>query len=300
MSLPPLPKNLGGAFDLSSFRTPAVEIKPEHLGFVVNSQNLVDEVLPASHEAVVILICWSPRSMQAQTLLPLLSAIAREHYTPDGEPTWIFGSVNVDTEPAVAKALQVQSVPLAVAIIQEQLVPLFESIPPADQVRKVIDKVLALAVERGVGAVTPSENESEPPLEAEEELAMTALEKGDFVAARAAYKSWLNRQPANAMAKIGLAQVELLIRIDGLDPVAIKAAADEAPTNIELQIKAADIEVAQGEIGKAFSRLISAVKIISVDEKKFAREHLVELFALVPQDDPLLLQARKELASALF
>jgi len=303
MSMPPLPKglgNLGGAFDLGSLRQPAVSINPDDLGYVVTQDNLVAELLPASHDAVAILLCWSPRSTQAQSLIPMMRQFNRDDETADGQPTWIFGTVNVDAEPAVAKALQVQSVPLAIAIIQEQLVPLFESIPAAEQVRAVINKVIELAAQKGIGsAVAPTEL-SEPAIEPEEELAMVALESGDFVTAKSAYKAWINRSPGNQMAKLGLAQVELLMRVDGLDLAKTCADADTALADLDLQIKAADCEMAQGDFEKASQRLISAVKISQGDDKKRVRDHLLVLFELVDSNDPALPKARQQLASALF
>jgi len=303
MSMPPLPKglgNLGGAFDLGSLRQPAVAIDPDDLGYVVTQENLISELLPASHDAVAILLCWSPRSAQAQSLIPMMRQFNRDDETADGEPTWIFGTVNVDAEPAVAKALQVQSVPLAIAIIQEQLVPLFESIPAAEQVRAVINKVIELAAQKGIGSALPPTESREPAIEPEEEVAMAALESADFDAAKSAYQAWIQRSPGNQMAKLGLAQVELLMRIDGLDLAKACADADAAPADLDLQIKAADCEIAQGDFEKASSRLISAIKSSYGDERKRVRDHLLVLFELVDSNDPSLPKARQQLASALF
>ena len=303
MSMPPLPKglgNLGGAFDLGSLRQPAVSIDPDDLGYVVTQENLIAELLPASHDAVAILLCWSPRSAQAQSLIPMLRQFNRDDETPDGEPTWIFGTVNVDAQPAVAKALQVQSVPLAIAIIQEQLVPLFESIPEAEQVRAVINKVIELAAQKGVGSAAAPEASTEPAIEPEEQLAMSALESGDFFAAQAAYKAWINRAPANQMAKLGLAQVDLLIRIDGLDLLQTSSDADAHPSDLDLQIRAADCEIAQGDFIRASNRLIVAIKGSQGDDRKRLRDHLLVLFELVDSNDPSLPKARQKLASALF
>lgn len=303
MSMPPLPKglgNLGGAFDLGSLRQPAVAIDPDDLGYVVTQENLISELLPASHDAVAILLCWSPRSAQAQSLIPMMRQFNRDDETADGEPTWIFGTVNVDAEPAVAKALQVQSVPLAIAIIQEQLVPLFESIPAAEQVRAVINKVIELAAQKGIGSALPPTESREPAIEPEEEVAMAALESADFDAAKSAYQAWIQRSPGNQMAKLGLAQVELLMRIDGLDLAKACADADAAPADLDLQIKAADCEIAQGDFEKASSRLISAIKRSYGDERKRVRDHLLVLFELVDSNDPSLPKARQQLASALF
>jgi putative thioredoxin len=196
---------------------------------------------------------------------------------------------------------------LAIAIIQEQLVPLFETVPTDAQLRTVIDKVLALAAERGVGVAPGERGDIEgsalPPeeqLEPEELKALTALEARDFLGAKAAYQEWLNRAPGQTLAQLGLAQVELLIRIDGLDIDQILKEAAEAPENVELQIQAADCEMAQGNSAGAFDRLISIIKITTADDRKKAQGHLVGLFLLVDPADPLLKVARQKLASALF
>jgi len=303
MSLPPSAKglgNFGGAFDLGTLRQPAVTIDPADLGYVVTQNNLVSELLPASNEAVAIILCWSPRSTQAQSLLPMMRQFNRDDATATGEPTWIFGSVNVDAEPAVAKALQVQSVPLAIAIIQEQLVPLFESVPPADQVRAVINKVLELAAQKGVGAAPAAPADPVDVIEPEEEAAMAALQAGDYLGAKRSYEEWLKRSPNNDFAKLGLAQVELFIRIDGVDPVDAAKQADAHPDDLAMQIMAADCEIAQGDFEGATSRLISAVRNSAGDDRKRVRDHLLILFTLIEPDDPRLAKARQQLASALF
>jgi len=106
--------------------------------------------------------------------------------------------------------------------------------------------------------------------------------------------------PGNNLAQLGLAQVTLLARIEGLDPAIVLPAAAADPSNAQLATQAADIEVAQGNYEAAFTRLIGAVKLTLGDERKLAREHLVSLFALVDPADPLLAKARQQLASALF
>jgi len=304
--------NMGGAFDLSSLRKPTLTINPEHLGYVVTQENLISELLPASHEAIVIILCWSARSAQAQSLISMIYQFNLDDYTVDGVPTWIFASVDVDAEPAVAKAMQVKSIPLAIAIIQEQLVPLFESIPAAEQVRAVIDKVIELGAQKGVGGSSaPSarterlsdattQESGEPVLEPEETLAMAALERGDLAAAQRAYELWIERSPANTLAKLGLVQVELMIRIEGLDLVEVLAQADATPEDLTLQIRAADCEIAQGNFDEAADRLIAAVKLNQGDDRKRARDHLLLIFSMVEVDDPRLPKARQRLASALF
>jgi len=102
------------------------------------------------------------------------------------------------------------------------------------------------------------------------------------------------------LAKLGLAQTELILRVKDLDPKEVMTLAGANPNEISIQLKAADVEIASGLNKSAFDRLIQLVKISQGDEKKIVREHLLTLFALVDPSDPDLISARRELASALY
>jgi putative thioredoxin len=305
MSNPQLPKNFARAVDLSTLGKPAAAAP--QAGVVLTEANLVNELLPLTHQIVAIVICWSPRSPESVKLVELLGGLQKEDVLDDGRPRWILGTVNVDAEAALASALQVKAVPFALAIIQEQMVPLFETIPTPDQVKLVIQKVLTLAAERGVGEA-PAPTESEAPVEEapepEELEAIAAIESGNFAAAVSAYKKWIARAPQEQMAKLGLAQAELLQRIDGVDLAQAIADADRDATNISAQLLGADASVAMGDYSAAFERLIRTVKQSVGDDKKVVRDHLLGLFNLVDVNDPelgpVIIKARQQLASALF
>jgi putative thioredoxin len=205
-----------------------------------------------------------------------------------------LGHVDIDAQPQVAKALQTQKIPYAVALINEQIVPLFEQPYPEAQIRLVLDKVLALAAEQGVGDA-PVEI-----IEPEEEEAVAALEGGDFATAEIAYKKLLARKPADSFAKLGLAQTQLLIRTDGLALDAVIKEATDNPQDLSLQLRAADMEIVNGGVEAAFTRLLDVVKGNVGDERNQAKEHLLSLFALVDPADPRLTAARSALANALF
>ena len=283
--------NFGNAFDLSTLKKPTGEaVIPTH-GKTVTQENLVSDFVAKSKELVVILLAWSARSAQAKEILETLGKLE----TAD-KNAWLLGVVDVDTQPQVAQALQIKSVPVAIAIIGEQLLPLFESVPPADQVRLVINKLLELAAQKGVGSAP--EGPTEIPMEAEEQAAYAAMEKGDYKAAKLSYEAWLKRKPNEQVAVVGLAQVNLMLRIDGLDPVLTlkNAKADDVTS----QMMCADIEIATGNYEAAFERLLNAVRGMAGDDRDRAKAHLITLFNLVDPTDPRLVKARGQLASALF
>jgi putative thioredoxin len=127
-----------------------------------------------------------------------------------------------------------------------------------------------------------------------------ALVSGDLDEAERAYKKILGESPNDLGAMAGLAQVDLLRRVEGVDPGAALAAAAAAPDDIAAQSLAADVEVATGQAEQAYKRLVDLVRRTSGDERDKARAHLLSLFAVAAPDDPVVMSARRALANALF
>ena len=291
-----LPRNFGRAFDLSTLKQPATPPSTSSAALEVTPTNVMSDFVAHSKTEPVVLLAWSSRMPESKTVLTHLDELAA------ADKSWRLGSVNLDKYPELAQALQVQAIPFALALIQEQGVPLFDAPHPKEQIRLVINKVLELAAQKGMTVKDASGTPlpSEPKMEPEEEEAVSALEKGDYSSAAVAYKKWLARRPGETLAQIGLAQCELMMRINNLDPKKVLAEAASEHINLSLQIQAADIEVATGAYENAFNRLIKCVKTMDADEKKKAKEHLLVLFTLVDPTDPILIKARSALASALF
>lgn len=286
MSLPP---NFGQAFDLSSLTKPKVDPTTPLPGIEVSVENLSSDILPLSLVRPVIVLMWSPRSKESVDMVNVLGKLEIDY-----KEAFALARVDIEAHPQVAQAFQTKSIPYAVAIIAEQMVPLFEQAYPEAQVRMVMDKVLTLASEQGIGQA-PVEQ-----MEAEEIEAMEALEAGSYVAAEEAYKKWLSRKPSENLAKLGLAQTQLLIRTEGLDLEVVIDESTKNPGDISLQLKAADVEIVNGGVEAAFTRLLHAVRATTGDDRAKVKDHLLKLFALVDPNDPRLVSARKELASALF
>jgi putative thioredoxin len=283
------PPNFAQAIDLSSLGKPKSVPTGPTPGIAVTAENLTTEFLPLSKTRAIIFFCWSARSAESVEMLTVMGQLEASY-----KGSWSLGHVDIDAQPQVAKALQTQKIPYAVALINEQIVPLFEQPYPEAQIRLVLDKVLALAAEQGVGDA-PVEI-----IEPEEEEAVTALEAGDFAIAEVAYKKLLARKPADSFAKLGLAQTQLLIRTDGLVLDAVIKEATNNPQDLSLQLRAADMEIVNGGVEAAFTRLLDVVKGSTGDERNKAKEHLLSLFALVDPADPRLTAARSALANALF
>lgn len=284
-----LPPNFGRAVDLSSLGKPKPEAAGPMPGIEITPENLTNEFLALSKTKPVVLICWSPRSPESQEVVAILGKLALAD-----QGSWVLGRVDVDAQQQVAQALQTRAVPFAVAIINEQMVPLFEQPYPEAQIRMVIEKVLALAAEQGVGGA-PAEK-----IEPEEEEAIAALDAGDYAKAEAAYKKLLARKPNDNFAILGLAQTQLMARTDGIDGAKVMQDASAQPDDIAIQMQCADIEIVSGYLEPAFARLLRLIPLFDGAEKKLVKDRLIELFALVDPADPRVIKARAALANALF
>ena len=75
---------------------------------------------------------------------------------------------------------------------------------------------------------------------------------------------------------MALSQVNLMIRIEGLDPVlTLQNAKDDDLTS---QLMCADIQIASGDYQGAFDRLLKVIKAKSGAERDQAKSHLISLF----------------------
>lgn len=216
----------------------------------------------------------------------------------------VLGVADVDAQPGIAQAFQVNAVPAMLAIVGGRPLPLFQGSPEDDQLRGVFTQVLQIAAEAGVGRGPDASGgpapEPEPqPLPPLHQEAYDAIERGDYAAAIAAYDKALKENPKDADARAGRAQVGLLQRTENADPRAVLTAAVERPQDVEAQLAAADVEILSAQIEAAFSRLLDLIRSLPAAERDPVRVRLIELFEIVGGTDPRVIQARKDLASAL-
>jgi putative thioredoxin len=290
---PSLPANFGRAFDLSSLTKPKVTASAATPTNEATVENFLTDFVQVSKEKPVILLAYTDRAPQTIELRDLLAKLSEA----DGQ-TWKFGGVNVETQPQLVQALRIQTLPAAFAFISEQVLPLPEIPAQEDQIRILLGQIFKIAAERGLQVEVPEV--PEPRMEPEEIAALSAMEKGDYSGAAMAFRNWLQRNPSEPMAKLGLAQCELALRIAGLDFERTIQDADKKPDSLPEQLMAADVEIASGRHKSGFQRLLRCVASFKGDEKLKAKDHLLLLFQLVDPSDPELIKARQALASALF
>ncbi|MEN9741575.1 MAG: hypothetical protein RIR66_531 [Actinomycetota bacterium] len=303
-------RNLQGAVDLGALaaareaQSKAAQVEATKQANPIAAQVIIDVTTPEFENLVikqsatvpVVIDLWATWCGPCKQLSPVLEQLALEY---NGK--FVLAKIDVDAEPQISAAFQVQSIPTVFVAIGGQVAPLFQGAQPYPQVKQVIDAVLEQAKQLGVSGnvagdqaeVTEAPVISDPRFDAAE----MALEQGNWDGAIAAYQLVLASTPNDAIAKIGLLNVQLLKRMDGVD---FETAMNTSASDLESQLTAADAQFLMNDFAGAFNRLIELVKATAGKEREQVRDRLVELFEIAGPTDPAVVRGRTALANALF
>jgi len=276
-------------------------------GTIEVTEDSLQELAQRSLQAPVFLVFVSASSPASEDLAARLARVTAE----EGGLISV-GVCDVDAQPAIAQALQVNAVPTVIALLGGRPAPVFQGSADDEQLRGVVRQITEVAREAGVaGAEAGVEGEAaapepeEPPLPPLHQAAYDAIERDDLDGAVAAYEQAIKENPRDFEAKAGLAQVRLMSRVSTADPAAVRAAAAASGggtdrASVDAQLAVADLDVLGGAVEDAFARLLDVVRATTGDERDAARERLVELFDIVGGEDPRVVAARRSLAAALY
>ncbi|CEA08546.1 Thioredoxin-1 [Arthrobacter saudimassiliensis] len=305
--------NLRGAVDLSALKARASAPAPSPGGSAeagagasawtaeVNEQTF-PQVIQVSSQVPVLIDLYSADLEASRQVSQALAGI-----TASLGGRVLLARVDVNAYPQIAQAFQAVAVPTVAAVLKGQPVPLFEGPVPEDQIRGVIDELLrvaeangvtgSLGADAGTGAADEAEEPPLPPLHQE---AYDAIVAGNYQGAAEAYRKALAEQPADAEARAGLAQVELMGRLQGVDAQQLRDNAAQNPDDVDAQLAVADLDVSGGHVDDAFNRLVRLVARTAGEDRERTRLRLLDLFEVVGTADPRVTKARSALARALF
>ncbi|MEU5901243.1 MULTISPECIES: tetratricopeptide repeat protein [Streptomyces] len=282
-------------------------ISPASLVIEVDEAGFERDVLQRSTEVPVVIDFWAEWCEPCKQLGPLLERLAQEY-----NGRFLLAKIDVDANQMLMQQFGVQGIPAVFAVVAGQALPLFQGAAPEAQIRQTLDQLIQVGEERfgltglvvdadAQGGQAPAAPEVPAgPHDALLEAAVQALDAGDLNGAVQAYKNVLSDDPANTEAKLGLAQAELLHRVQGLDAQAVRKDAADRPADVQAQIAAADLDLVGGHVEDAFGRLIDTVRRTAGDDRDAARVRLLELFEVVGGEDPRVTSARTALARVLF
>ena len=269
-------------------------------------------LLELSQTVPFILDMWAPWCGPCRQLGPNLEKAVKK---AGGRVA--LAKVNIDENPAIGQAFQVQSIPAVFLLMNGQRAPLFNGALPASTVQEVVSKVIELAEKEGVTGRVQTDGAGEagaadgagaagatapdaPPAVAEEiETALKLQAKGEYDQAIETLENYLKANPGES-SKVEplLAKIRLQARSAEAEPTG-EPAGQGASGEIAAQLEAADAQMNAGDAAGAMSRLLGVVAEASGEDRDAARARLVEYFAILG-DDPLVPAMRSKLATLLY
>src|SRR5436305_10823469 len=175
----------------------------------VTEETFNTDVVERSRTVPVVMDLWAEWCGPCKQLGPVLEKLAAE-----ANGAWVLAKVDVDANPQLSAALQVQSIPMVVAVVGGQLVPGFLGALPEVQVRQWLGQLMQVAQQLGMpsaaaggtdqaGAAQAGPREAGPGAgpQAQEEMpgfegyrdpglieAQQAMERGDLDGAAAGFE----------------------------------------------------------------------------------------------------------------
>ena len=228
----------------------------------VTDATFQSDVLDRSQEIPVVVDLWAEWCGPCRTLGPILERVVGE---TGGQVA--LAKVDIDSNPQVAAAFQVQSIPAVFAISEGKVVDSFIGALPEPSVREFVAKL------------APPESEAD-----------RLAARGDEMSLRAA----LELEHDHLRAVVALAEL-VAERGEGEEALALLT---RVPESAETRRVAALARVGDAAGDDVTGRLEGLLERVKDDED--ARREYVDLLEMLGSDDPRTPQFRRALASRLY
>jgi putative thioredoxin len=255
--------------------------------FVQADESKLREYIELSNQ-IPILVLFSSNS-DADQLKSKLSVFINE-----AQGRLLGMELDIVNQPQLAQAFGIEQSPTVVALLSGQPAPLFQGDQPEQQISGVINQLLQAASQNGVNG---SVNLGEEPKPDQSAYISQLISQGDLDTAEKELEKALQVEPNDEQLISMKRQIELMKRMGDVDFDKALTIESEDP---DLLRQKSDALLVRGDAEQALDNLLDRFPAATDEDKEKLRNHVLELFELIGNSDPLVLKARAKLASLLF
>ena len=270
------------------------------------AEDFEQDVFQRSQQAPVVVDFWAPWCAPCRMLGPVLEKLADDY-----AGRFVLVKANSDELPDAAARFQVQGIPAVYGLVGGEIVDLFQGALPEAQIREWLERLLCGA----------------------ELAAAQLLESSDPAGAEARYRALVDQLPRESAVQIGLARallaqeksdecqqiIELLQKRGFLEPEADKiratlelrenrgddldqrrAAVDARPDDLALQLQLAQALAGDQVYEEALQVCLGLVEKDKRGVGDQARQLMIEVFRVLPDDSELTSNYRRKLSMLLY
>jgi putative thioredoxin len=238
-----------------------------HMAIDVTDATFQTDVIDRSHNVAVVVDLWAPWCGPCKTIGPILERVTD---ATGGEV--ILAKVNVDENPGVSQAFQVQSIPAVYALRDGQVVDGFVGAYPEHVIEEFVANLRPSEAQRTVASL---------------------LEEGT----EGAFRAVLELEPGNEDAIVGLAEL-LVARGESEQALAFLARIPESDRTRKVAAAARVSQQPEPPSDDHDATLTGLLDLVKTDDD--ARQRFVDILELMGPDDPRTAVYRKRLTARLF
>lgn len=295
-------------------------------GYVIDvNEQTFQAMVQTSVSFPIILLVWQKSD---ETSYDLAQKLADYITALDGRMQ--LARIDADESPSIAQALRAQQLPAVYGLVGGRPMPICQGLPSADELQQICNDILPqlvkVAEKSGVAGMAPyvdsgdsagdsagdstdasgvgvgddsavaGDSSDVPP---EHKIAHDAAMNGDYALAASEYEKVLQANPNDSLASRERAKALLLGRNANTNVEGVRKAAGDNPGDASAQLAVADVDMIDGHIEDAFSRLLDFLAGHR-DSADVIKERMLEYFAMLPAGDERLNRARRRLAILLY
>jgi putative thioredoxin len=283
-----------------------IDKQPSPFVTATTPESFDTDVFERSHETTVVLDFWAEWCAPCRMLGPVLEKLAEAY-----EGRFVLVKANTDEVSEAAARFQVQGIPAVFAVCDGEVVDAFQGALPEAEIRLWLDRVLtgsilaearrleetapaaAEAKYRGILVETPNHAEAQIGL-ARTLLAHEHIEECRSLIAKLEERGFLEPEAEKIKSALELSGKE------GGDLAGHRAAVEADPENLALQFALAESLAGAGEYEEALETSLAIVQQDRAGVGEQARQLMIDVFRVLPEDSELTSSYRRKLSMALY